>query len=101
MTGTSEKRSPFGVVGVGVAACVACCAGPLLAFLGGATIAGLAGTLFVGITGVVVAVVAAVAFVAVRRRQQRSACSTGAEEVPVTLSLRPTRREPVETEGVR
>ena len=101
MTESSEKRSPFGLVGFSVAACVACCAGPLLAFLGGATIAGLAGTVFVGMAGVVVAVIAAAAFVAVRRRQQRSACSTGAEEVPVTLSLRPTTREPVETEGVR
>lgn len=101
MTGNSEKRSPLGVVGFGVAACVACCAGPLLAFLGGATIAGLAGTMFLGGAGAVVAVLAAVAFVTVRRRQQRSACAPGAEAVPVTISARPAPREPVETEGVR
>lgn len=90
MTGTSEKRSPLGVLGVGVAACAACCAGPLLAFLGGATIAGLAGTVFVRATGVVVAMLAAIAFVTVRRRQQQSACATG-ESVPVTISVRPRR----------
>lgn len=99
MTETSEKRSPFGVLGVGIAACVACCAGPMLAFLGGATVAGLAGTLFVGVAGVVVAMVAAVAFVMVRRANSDPA-ATEAKEVSVTLSLRPTR-EPVETEGVR
>jgi mercuric ion transport protein len=44
------------VLGFGVAACAACCAGPLFAFLGGATAAGLAGTVFVGAVGVVVVV---------------------------------------------
>lgn len=84
MTDNSEKRSPLRVLGFGVAACAACCAGPLLAFLGGATIAGLVGTMFVGVAGVVVSLLAAVAFVIVRRRHQR-----------------PSRRVPVEIEGAR
>jgi mercuric ion transport protein len=101
MTDILEQRSPVGVLGFGVAACAACCAGPLFAFLGGATAAGLAGTVFVGAVGVVVVVVAAVAYVAVRRRQQRSACAIGAESVPVTISARPVSPAQVETEGVR
>ena len=35
-----EQKSTAGVVGVGVAACAACCAGPVLAAVGGLTTAG-------------------------------------------------------------
>lgn len=101
MTESSEKRSSFGVLGFGVAACAACCAGPLLALLGGAAIAGLAGTVFIGASGVVLAVIAAVAFVTVRSRQVRCVGARGAGAVPVTISMRLTPRETAETEGAR
>ncbi len=65
MTGTSAKRDGFGLVGLGVVACVACCAGPILALLGGLTIAGLASTLVIGVAGLAVAVMSAVAWLAV------------------------------------
>ncbi len=43
MTGRTDKDR-FSVLGLGVAACAACCAGPILAFLGGLGVAGLAST---------------------------------------------------------
>ncbi len=83
MTGTSAKRDGFGLVGLGVVACVACCAGPILALLGGLTIAGLASTLVIGVAGLVVAVMSAVAWLAVRRRRH-SSCGDGIDgPVPV------------------
>ena len=77
----------FRLLGVGAAACVACCAGPLLAFLGGLGVAGLASTLVVGAVGLAVAAVAAVAFLFVRRR--RTGCAVPDPIVPVAA---PTRR---------
>ena len=41
-------------LGLGAAACVACCAGPILAFLGGLGIAGLASTLLIGAAGLLI-----------------------------------------------
>jgi len=85
---TKTAREGFGVLGIGAAACVACCAGPILAFLGGLSIAGLASTVLVGGAGLVGAAISALAFVAVRRRRSDS-CSTSDAPVPVDA---PTRR---------
>lgn len=84
MTGPSAKRDGFGLVGLGVVACVACCAGPILALLGGLTIAGLASTLVIGIGGLAVAAVSAVAWLAVRRRH--NSCGDGGIDGPVPLA---------------
>jgi hypothetical protein len=81
-------RGEAGILGLG-AACLACCAGPILAFLGGLGIAGLASTLFIGGAGLAVAAVAA-AFVVVRRR---SRCAV-ADESPVAVAA-PARRAPL------
>jgi Ca2+/Na+ antiporter len=79
----------FSVVGIGAAACVACCAGPLLAFLGGLGIAGLASILLVGAAGLLVtAAAAAVAAIAIVRRR-RTTCDVPEGPVPVAV---PTRR---------
>jgi hypothetical protein len=86
MSGTSDDDRRFGVLGIGVAACVACCAGPLLAFFGGLGLAGIASTWFVGIGGLALASVAGLAYLAVRRRQRRTACRTGTDE-PVGIEL--------------
>ena len=65
----SGRRDGLSIVGLGAAACVACCAGPLLAFLGGLTIAGTVSTVFVGgggpvvVVGIALAVAARVALV--------------------------------------
>lgn len=78
------------VVGIGAAACVACCAGPILAFLGGLGIAGLASTLLIGAIGLLITVAALAAVGVVRRR--RSACEVPVDG-PVAVSI-PTRRAP-------
>jgi hypothetical protein len=70
----SENR--FGVLSIAVAACVACCVGPILALLGGLSLAGLASTVVIGSAGVVIALVAGIALVAVRRR--RTTCTDDA-----------------------
>jgi hypothetical protein len=82
-------KGGFSVVGIGAAACVACCAGPLLAFLGGLGIAGLASILLVGAAGLLVTAAAAAAIAIVRRR--RTACDVAEGPVPVAV---PTRRAP-------
>lgn len=90
MTRPSAKRDGFGLVGLGVVACVACCAGPILAVLGGLTIAGLASTLVIGVAGLVVAAVSAVAWLAVRRRRHNS-CGDGGMDGPVSVAPPTTR----------
>ena len=59
----------FSILGIGAAACVACCAGPILAFLGGVGIAGLASTVLIGAGGLIVTAAAVAAFIAMRRRR--------------------------------
>ena len=93
MTGSSGRRDGLGLLGLGVVACAACCAGPILAFLAGLTIAGLASTLAIGLAGLGLAALAAVAWLTVTRRCREVATgevATG-EAVPVGL---PTTREP-------
>ncbi len=92
MTGSSATREGVGLVGLGVAACAACCAGPILAFLGGLTIAGLASTLVIGVAGLAIALVAGTAWFIVRRRR-RNACRDGAAGGPVSVAS-PTARAP-------
>lgn len=71
MTGPSGGKEGLGLVGVGAAACVACCAGPILAFLGGLTIAGLASTLVIGAGGLAIAAIAGVSWLTIQRRRVR------------------------------
>ena len=67
------RRTDSAIVGVGAAACAACCAGPILAFLGGLGVAGMASTLFIGAAGLVLAVAAATAASSSSRRAAASA----------------------------
>jgi hypothetical protein len=84
---TRPPKDGFRILGVGAAACVACCAGPILAFLGGLSLAGLAGTWLLGSASLAIAAVAAIGFFIVRRRRQQSACATvPADPVPVQLT---------------
>lgn len=89
MTGPSGRREGLGLLGLGAAACVACCAGPILALLGGLTIAGLAGTLVIGVAGLAVTAIAAVTWLTVKRRS-RQACRAATDQ-PVTVAA-PTAR---------
>ena len=90
MSGEGGRRGGFGILGVGAAACVACCVPLILGVLGGLTAAGLASTLVLGAGGLVVAGVAAAGFVVVRRRSRARACRTIPDE-PVLVDA-PTRR---------
>lgn len=66
-----RRHEGLSIVGLGAAACVACCAAPLLAFLGTLTIAGTVGTLLIGTMGLLVAIAGATASTLVRRRSRR------------------------------
>lgn len=57
-----DSKDGFSILGLGAAACVACCAGPILAFLGGLGIVGLASTVLIGASGLLITVVAIAAF---------------------------------------
>jgi glycerol-3-phosphate acyltransferase PlsY len=79
------------LLGVGAAACVGCCAPPLLAFLGTVTLAGVAGTVVFGVAiGLLVVVTgSALTIGAVVRRRRRA--DAAAAPAPVQLLI-PTRR---------
>jgi hypothetical protein len=74
-TGRERRDGRRELIAVGAAACVACCAAPLLSLLGALTVAGLVSSLVLGGIGLAVAAAASLAWVLVRRR--RSARSTG------------------------
>lgn len=82
------RKDGFSVVGLGVAACAACCAGPILAFLGGLSLAGLASSRLIGGFGLVVAAGAGLAYLAVRRGRVAACATAPSEPVPVALTER-------------
>lgn len=88
MSDPSTRREGLGLLGLGAAACVACCAGPILAFLGGLTIAGLASTVLFGVAGLAVAVGAGAGWWAIWRRC--GACAPPADQ-PVAVAAPATK----------
>lgn len=74
-----------GVFGFAAAACVACCAGPFLAAIGGLTALGVAGTIAFGGAALAVAGVATVALIVIRQRRRTL-------PEPQRVELSPTRR---------
>jgi DNA-binding transcriptional MerR regulator len=82
------RRGPK-LVGLGALACLGCCAGPVLAFLGGLSVAGLLSTAAIGGLGLILAATAAIAYLVVRRRRTL-ACAVSLSE-PVHVGS-PTRR---------
>lgn len=83
-----RAKDGFSVLGLGAAACVACCVGPILAFLGGIGVLGVASTWLIGGAGLLIAAAAAVALLVVRRRQQTSSSTSPVEPTPVELTRR-------------
>jgi hypothetical protein len=77
------------LLGLGALACLGCCAAPVLAVLGGLSVAGLAATTVLGGAGLVIAVGAAVAYLSVRTRRARACAVAPFDAVPVTA---PSRR---------
>ena len=83
MNNRSFRRNSLRAVGVSAAACIACCAGPIVAFLGGLSIAALASTIVIGTAGLVIAIVAATGWTVARRRAQNCAPNS-AESISIT-----------------
>jgi mercuric ion transport protein len=86
---TDDSRRGLGILGLGAAACAVCCAGPILAFLGGLGLAGLAGTFLLGAIGLIGVAIAAVGYIALRRAGTTREMSEAS--VPVAA---PGRRAP-------
>jgi hypothetical protein len=90
---TRTHDSGLRLLGLGAVACAVCCAGPILAFLGGIGMLGLASTFFLGWLGVLVAAAAIAASLIVRRR--RTSCPQSGATVKIAA---PTARTPQTTE---
>ena len=86
----SGKRDGAALVGVGVAACAVCCAGPILGFLAAIGLGTAVGFAVFGVSALVVGAAIA-AFVIVRRRRRAASCAPVAVESPVELSVRTPR----------
>jgi hypothetical protein len=69
-----SKRSTVGFVGAGILACAACCAGPLLAIVGGVGIASAVGAVWVPVLAGVAAVAAIAVTVLLVRRHRATTC---------------------------
>lgn len=86
----SAKRENAAIVGVGVAACAVCCAGPILGVLAAIGLGTAAGFALFG--GIAVLVGAAIAgFVVVRRRRRAASCQSSDAVAPVRVELDGTR----------
>lgn len=75
VTPNVTPKAGLGVLGVGAAACVACCAGPILGFLAATGIASVLGAVTFGVAGLLV-VLAVAAVVWQRRRHRARQCGT-------------------------
>lgn len=84
----SSDRSVLGAGLLAVAACAVCCAGPLLAVLGGIGAASVMGAIWIPALAVVAVAVAPAAVWVHRRRRRASACQTGPGPVDVGMPTR-------------
>jgi len=78
-------RSDKAVLGVGAAACVACCAAPLTAAFAAIGLGTVAGFAVFGALALAIGAAAAVLVGLRRRRQAAAACATSAAPVAVTI----------------
>jgi hypothetical protein len=85
----NDRKQGAGILGLGAAARVACCAGTILAFLAGVAALGVVGTFILGAGALVLAATLIGAVVIVR--QQRRAATCGATSGPVAVDA-PGRR---------
>jgi hypothetical protein len=75
-----SDRSGLALLGFGAAACAACCAGPVIAFLAAAGI----GMALFGMIGLAVAAIAVLVYLRLRSRRHAAVV-----DVPVALGRRP------------
>ena len=78
----STAKDGAGILGLGVAACAICCAGPILGFLAAIGLGTVLGVAVFGAAGLAIALLAIVPIM--RRRREQAACEP-AESVEVTL----------------
>ena len=88
----SAKKENAAIVGVGVAACAACCAGPILGVLAAIGLGTAAGAALFGSLALVIGA-GAVVFVVARRRQRATTCAVP-NEGPVPVGLTRPRNHP-------
>ena len=79
-----QGKDAMGAVGVGVAACAACCAGPILGVLAATGLSTVAGIALFGVAGLAVLVPATAWY---RSRRRRGAGCTPADDGPVAVEL--------------
>jgi hypothetical protein len=82
----SAKKENATVVGIGVAACAVCCAGPILGVLAASGLGTAAGFALIGSVAVLIGG-AAIAFVLVRRECRSTTCEPAQAAVPVSIEL--------------
>ncbi len=80
------------IVGVGVAACAVCCAGPILGFLAAIGLGTALGAALWGVGAVLVGALVAIVVIARRRRRAVTCVTAEPEAIGVALSSAGTRR---------
>lgn len=88
---TTTTKKPFGMLGIGAAACVACCAAPVLGFIAATGLLTVTGLALFGTVGLLIAIPGIV--LVVRRRRQRSTCTPTNEPVAVAAPARRKLRQ--------
>ncbi len=82
----TAKKENAAIVGVGVAACAVCCAGPIVGVLAAIGLGTAAGFALFGTLAIILGATA-VAFVVIRRRRRAATCATPESgQVPVELT---------------
>ncbi len=82
----SAKKENATIIGVGVAACAVCCAGPILGVLAAIGLGTAAGFALFGAIAIVIGA-AVIAFVLVRRRRRAATCTPAHVAAPVPVDL--------------
>jgi len=82
---SGPDRAGAGLLGLGAAACAACCAGPIAGLLTAAGVTAVLGTVVFGVAGL--AMVAVVVAVLWRRRRARSCAPSASPDGPVRVDL--------------
>ena len=87
---SAKKKENAAIVGVGVAACAVCCAGPILGVLAAIGLGTAAGFALFGTIAIVIGAVL-IAVVMVRRRRTTAVCATTEMPETVPIELTETR----------
>jgi len=78
----SSKKDGAAIVGVGVVACAACCAGPVLGFIAALGVGTVLGVALFGVVGLLVAVIGTGWLI---RRRLQQACQPAPTEVALPM----------------